>query len=137
MDLMRTDALRTYAQHRRRARSSPARVVVPLALASTAQVILIGACLATGLSLVVTIVLAVALAVVSATIHRRTVGSLVAGAGIRVAQPYRSGEQLKLFIPSHDGVETAEVVRVGPANTTLRTDDGLVVIPNNRMLRGR
>ena len=69
--------------------------------------------------------------------HRRSFGSLVAGAGIRVAQPYVPGEQVRLFIPSRAAVEVAEVVRVGPANTTLATEDGLVLVPNAVMLRGR
>lgn len=132
MDLIRTDA-----RGRERARSTPARVVLPLVLAGTAQIALVLACVALGLSAVTVAGCAIVLAAVSTVIHRRTVGSLVAGAGLRVARPYVPGEQVRLFVPASDAVVTAEVVRVGPANTTLMTGDGLVLVPNARMLRGR
>lgn len=137
MDLKRSDAVRHYAQYRRRARTMPARVALPVVLASSAQILLIVAGIALGLPVLAVLGLALGLAFVSATLHRRTVGSLVAGAGIRVARPYEPGERVRMRVPSRGRVETVEVVRVGPANTTLMTDDGLVVVPNALMLRGR
>ncbi|MBE7187039.1 hypothetical protein [Jatrophihabitans endophyticus] len=127
----------TVAQRRERARSMPARVVLPVVLAGGAQVLLILGCLALGFPTALVVACAVALAIVSAVIHRRTVGSLIAGAGIRVAQPYVPGEQVRLFVPTSDAVVTGEIVRVGPANTTLMIDDGLVRVPNSRMFRDR
>ena len=111
-------------------RSTPALVVLPLVLAGSAQAALILGCLALGFSL-------------------GAVVACVGGAGGRLGrdpppdhrQPRRrcrpSGspsrtcrsEQVRLFVPSSDGVITAEVVRVGPANTTLMTGDGLVLVP--------
>ena len=137
MELIRTDVSRVRAQYRERARSTPARVVLPLVLAGGAQVALILGCLWVGFRGYAVVAFALALAVVSAVIHRRTFGSLVAGAGMRVARPYVPGEQVRLFVPSSDAVVTAEVVRVGPANTTLMVGDGLVRVPNARMLRDR
>lgn len=74
-------------------------------------------------------------AVLAAVATRHTLGALVAGAGTRVARPYGPGERIRLHVPSLGEVVDAEVVRVGLANTTLMTSGGLVVVPNNRMLR--
>ena len=74
--------------------------------------------------------------VVVAIAARRTVGSLMAGAGLRVVRPYGPGEHVRVYVPALRSVQDAEIVRVGPANTTLMTRDGLVVVPNALMLRG-
>ena len=74
--------------------------------------------------------------VVVAVAARRTVSSLVAGAGLRLVRPYVPGEHVRVFVPALRSVQDAEIVRVGPANTTLMTRDGLVLVPNALMLRG-
>lgn len=88
-----------------------------------------------GLSAAAVAAVGLASAALAGAVIRHTLGALVAGAGIRVARPYSPGERLRLHVPSLGEVVEAEVVRVGPANTTLMTSGGLVVVPNNRMLR--
>jgi small-conductance mechanosensitive channel len=75
---------------------------------------------------------------------RRTISSLAVGAGILLAQPYRPGDRVLVYVPTLCRTVDAEVVRVGAANTTLLVRDvagppggvdSLVVVPNNRMVR--
>lgn len=88
-----------------------------------------------GLPTAATTSIAIAVAVVAALVAHRTVGSLVAGAGMRLARPYCPGEQVRVYVPALRSVVDAEIVRVGPANTTLMTSGGLTVVPNSTMLR--
>ncbi len=103
-------------------------------------VLLQGTTVAVGTSLGVPIlallVVAVVIGVLVAVAARRTVSSLVAGAGLRLVRPYQPGEHVRVFVPALRSVHDAEIVRVGPANTTLMTRDGLVLVPNALMLRG-
>lgn len=88
-----------------------------------------------GLSAPAVVAIAITVALAAALAAHRTVSSLAAGAGMRLARPYGPGEQVHLYVPALHSVADAEIVRVGPANTTLLTRRGLVVVPNSRMLR--
>ncbi|HET6876195.1 MAG TPA: hypothetical protein VFH38_01560 [Jatrophihabitans sp.] len=136
MSLLRDDSHQLSAGRQGRAAATPARVTLPL-LAGAAAVVVSG-WIATWLGLPPPALLAVILvtAVCAVVAARRTVSSLAAGAGLLLARPYSPGEQVRVYVPCLDGVVEAEVVRVGAANTTLMTSTGLVVLPNNLMLRG-
>jgi len=136
----RKDLGRTRRERRARVSGMPAHVALPLTVA--VGLVLGSSVAADWLGLGTGGVAAVALvaAVVAAVITHRTVGSLAAGAGILLAQPYQPGEQVHVYVPSLGRTVDAEVVRIGAANTTLLVrhpdnTDGLVVVPNNRMLR--
>ena len=136
MSLIRDDARRHYADRRARASASPAPVLGPLASATAAVLLAVGVAVLVGLSDELVTLVAVAVTLVAAVVSRRTVESLVAGAGMRLARPYCPGEQVRLFVPTLQSVVDAEIVRVGPANTTLMVSGGLLVVPNSRMLKG-
>ncbi len=118
------------------ARSIHAPVVGPLVLSSAVQVAAVTTAVLVGLPLLAVVGVVVAVAALTGVIWRRTISSLIAGAGLRVAQPYGPGEQIRVFVPALGAVEDAEIVRVGPANTTLQTARGVVRVPNADMLRG-
>lgn len=128
--------LRHRPQCRSHARASQARAARSFALFLLAQgaAVVGGVVLGLPAAAIVGVVLGVTL--LAAVAARRTLASLLAGAGIRVAQPYEPGEQIRVFVPSLASVQDAEVVRVGPANTVLLTEHGVVLVPNARMLRG-
>jgi hypothetical protein len=136
MSLLRDDAWRPCAARRARASSTPARVGVPLGASIAAVVLSIAVTNLAGLSGAMVAIVAGAVAVGAGVAARRTLGSLAAGAGLLLARPYYPGERVRLYVPSLRSVVDAEIVRVGPANTTLMTSGGLVVVPNGRMLRG-
>lgn len=112
--------------------ASAARVVVAGAVA-VATALALTAVLGSGA--VLTSVVTVAVGLVAAVLARRTFGSLVAGAALRLARPYSPGEQVRLYVPEVGEVAQAEVIKLGFVSTTLGTRDGLLVVPNSRMLR--
>jgi hypothetical protein len=128
--------LRHRPQCRSHARASQARVARShiLFLLVQGAAVVGGVLLGLPAAAVVGVVLGITL--LAAVAARRMLGSLLAGAGIRVAQPYEPGEQIRVFVPSLDSVQDAEIVRVGPANTVLLTEQGIVLVPNAHMLRG-
>ncbi|WP_375497352.1 hypothetical protein [uncultured Jatrophihabitans sp.] len=130
------DQLRVRPQRWSRSRRTHAPVVVPLVLSLLVQAVAVVTAVALGAPLAAVLGVAAVSVVLTGIVARRTVSSLVAGAGLRVAQPYEPGEQVRVFVPALDSVEDAEIVRVGPANTTLRTSSGVVLVPNADMLRG-
>ena len=136
MTTCKKDDLRDAPQCRPHARSNHAPVAGPLALTLLIQAMVIAACVAVGLPLLMIAGVVLGVAVLTLVASRRTVSSLVAGAGIRLAQPYEPGEQVRVFVPALNSVQDAEIVRVGAANTTLMTASGIVLVPNAQMLRG-
>jgi small-conductance mechanosensitive channel len=59
-----------------------------------------------------------------------TLGNLVAGVAITLYRPFRLGDRLQVTAPT--GTETGTVELISLGYTTLRTDDGrLVVLPNS------
>jgi hypothetical protein len=137
MSLLRDDAGRTASSARRaRASSTPARVGVPLAASSAAVILSVAVTNLAGVAAPAIVGIAIVVALGAAVAARRTLGSLAAGAGLLLVRPYYRGEQVRLYVPTLDSVVDAEVVRVGPANTTLKTSHRLVVVPNSWMLRG-
>ena len=132
----RDELLRRGPQRRSRAHASPARVVGPLLISTLVQFAAVAVAVLAGLPVLAILLVVAVVAVGTAVASRRTLTSLVAGAGIRVAQPYEPGEQIRVFVPSLNSVQDAEIVRVGAANTTLMTASGIVLVPNAQMLRG-
>ncbi|HEV7205770.1 MAG TPA: hypothetical protein VGN18_14265 [Jatrophihabitans sp.] len=136
MSLIRDDARRHCADRRARASARPTPVLAPLTSAVVAVLLSVAVTLVLGLPDDLVVLVGGGVALVAAVLGRRTVESLVAGAGMRLAQPYSPGEQVRLFVPTLHSVVDAEIVRVGPANTTLMVAGGLLVVPNSRMLKG-
>jgi uncharacterized membrane protein len=83
----------------------------------------------------VELVVGIAAAVAAVAIAHRTLFSLFAGLALAVIRPYAPGETLRLHLPEHGGDVEAVVVRIGPANTTLGAESGLLVVPNHRLLK--
>jgi small-conductance mechanosensitive channel len=112
------------------------RVTAPL----LAAVVFIGGTAVTAslaaLSALAVLGLTIAVALGGAIVMRRTLGSLLAGVGLLLVRPYAAGERLRLNSPCDGAPIEAEVVRVGLVNTTLATDDGVLVVPNTSLLRG-
>lgn len=143
-ELLRLDGRRACHEHRERAAALPAHVVAPLTVAGVAVG---GAGLAAhwlGLSAIGVLAVILLATILAALAVHRTISSLAVGAGVLLAQPYRPGDQVRVFVPALRRTVDAEVVRVGAANTTLlvRDADGgpdgvdrLVTVANNRMLR--
>jgi small-conductance mechanosensitive channel len=135
MHELRADARRACTARRERASVTPARLTFPLLSAALVLGAVAATSSAAGLSLGLVLAITVLVAVVGACVARRTVGSVLSGATLLLVRPYSPGEQVRLYLPMH-GVIDAELVRVGLANTTLATSDGLLVVPNSRLLRG-
>jgi small-conductance mechanosensitive channel len=139
-DQLRGDVRRACRDRRARVATTPARVGAPL-VAAGVVVVGCGLCAALlGLPLLGVVAVVLAAGLGSALAAHRTVGSLAAGAGILLAQPYLAGEQVRVFLPSLGHTVDAEVMRVGAANTMLlvREPEGadcLLAVPNNRILR--
>jgi small-conductance mechanosensitive channel len=147
-ELLHHDARRACRKHRQRIDALPAHVVAPLAVASGAVG---GAALSAhwlGLPLLGVLAVVFVATMLAALAAHRAISSLAAGAGILLAQPYRPGDRVRVYVPALGDTVDAEVVRVGAANTTLlvRGVDGrshpgctgaerLILVPNNRMLR--
>jgi small-conductance mechanosensitive channel len=106
-----------------------------LALAAvTAAAALVAA--VSGLAAPVVVAVTAGAAIAAAHAIRRTINSLLAGTVLTVARPFSPGERVRLYIPELPDVADAVIVRIGPANTTLATPGGLLVLPNSRLLRG-
>ncbi len=78
---------------------------------------------------------AVVVAVLVALSARHTLGALIAGITLRLARPYAPGEQVRLYMPEVGDVAEAEIVKLGAVTTTLGIADGVLVVPNTRLLR--
>lgn len=139
---LRDDTKQARGKRRERAAAMPAHVMAPLCI--VLAVAFAGSAVAhwMGLGDLGVATIAMCLVGLGALAAHRTISSLAAGAGIRLAQPYLVGERVRAYVPSLGRTVDAEVVRVGAANTTLliRDDAGtesLVVVPNSRMIRPR
>jgi small-conductance mechanosensitive channel len=112
------------------------RIAIPL----VAAVVVIGSTIVAsellGLPLLLGVALTLAVTIAGALVERRALSSLFAGIGLLIIRPYAPGERLLLPSPVDGRLIEAELVRVGIANTTLATPDGLLVTPNSYLLRG-
>ena len=108
-------------ERRARARIAPCpRVATGGARGRCSQIATITLGASLGVPILPLLLVAVVIGVVVAVAARRTVSSLLAGAGSR-SPPYVPGEHVRVFVPARRSVQDAEIVRVGPANTTLLT----------------
>ncbi|WP_375487604.1 hypothetical protein [uncultured Jatrophihabitans sp.] len=130
-----TDTARSAERQCSRARTTPTRVGLPLTGSALVVALTIVLAVLLGLPAPVAVAVVLAACVVLALLVRRTLGSLIAGAGMRLAQPFEAGDQIRVFVPSMNSVEDAEIVRVGAVDTTLLTESGTVLVPNAHMLR--
>jgi small-conductance mechanosensitive channel len=89
-----------------------------------------------GLSFYLVAAITVAVAVLGGIVAHRTVGGLIAGIGLLVIRPYSAGERLRITSPIDCTMIEVEVIRLGIVNTTLATPDGMLVVPNTRLIRG-
>lgn len=124
------------ARPRERAFASPAPVAVPLAAAAAVLALAVAGCIVFSLPLGDDLAIYVAAVLAAAVIAHRTVLSLIAGLALALIRPYALGERVRLRSPAHGGVVDAEVVRIGAANTTLATENGLFVVANHLLLKG-
>lgn len=101
---------------------------VSVAVAATAAIML-------GLSAALVLAIATAVGIFAAVVAHRTLSSFFAGLTLLLARPYNVGEQVRLYVPEVGAVSIAEVVHIGMVSTTLGMMEGLLVVPNTRMLR--
>ena len=127
--MIREDTRRAYSATRERAAMNAAVVLslVPLG---------IGLALAVPLSTLPVVpatgAIVASLAIVT-FIARRSLANMLAGLTMLVVRPYEPGERIRLYAAPGD-VE-AEILHVGLLRTTLCTGNGVVPVPNSRMLR--
>jgi small-conductance mechanosensitive channel len=88
-----------------------------------------------GLSAVAVLVIAGAVFGAATVFAHRTVGSIFAGLTLWLIRPYAPGERLRIQSPVDGCVIDVVIVHIGLANTTLASDAGVLVVPNNRLLR--
>jgi small-conductance mechanosensitive channel len=119
-----------------RVSASRARIAAPLVVAvvTIASAALVSSLL--GLSVVLVLAISAGVAIAGAIVAHRTTSSVLAGLALLVIRPYAPGERVRLPSPVDGTLIDAEVVRIGLANTTLATDSGLLVVANNRLLKG-
>lgn len=132
---MRDDPVRAWVTWRADVSSRPARASAALGTGAFAVSVAIAVMIAAGLPSAIVVTVATTVCAVAAVLARHTLSALAAGVGLRVARPYCPGERVCLYVPSLGEIVEAEIVRVGPANTTLASQGGLILVPNNRMLR--
>lgn len=135
MHALRNDARRACTARRERASVTPTRLTFPALSAVGTISAAAGVCIALDLPLALIVTSTALVALVGAFVAHRAVGSVLAGLTLLLVRPYAAGERVRLYLPSL-GVVDAELVRTGLANTTLSTGNGLVVVPNSRLLRG-
>jgi small-conductance mechanosensitive channel len=125
-------------------RQDTARCPAPTSAAQAARVVTAGAVAVaisavataeTGAGAMTVVTTVMVVAVLCAVLARHTLGTLFAGVALRLARPYVPGEQVRLYMPETGDVTDAEIVKLGVVSTTLGTRDGVLVVPNTRMLR--
>jgi small-conductance mechanosensitive channel len=136
MNKLRDDLRTVRATRRSRVSQSPARVAGPILVASVGITIATLTAMLTGLTAEGVAAVAAAAHVLAAVAIRRTLGSLLAGVGLALIRPFSPGECVRIYVPELHAVVTAEIVRIGAANTTMATPRAVLVVPNSRMLRG-
>ena len=104
---------------------------------STAVAITLAVSISVISGLTATAALAVAVAVFGAAtvFAHRTVTSMFAGLTLLLVRPYAAGERVRIQSPTDGCPLDAVIVHIGLANTTLASDAGVLVVPNNRLLR--
>jgi hypothetical protein len=132
METLRADVRRACAVRDARAFASPVTVPLAGAAALIAGAAVVSAVFVPGAAARVAVCLAGA-AVAVALAHRALLG-LFAGLALAVIRPYAPGERVRLHSPAVGDVE-AVIVRIGPANSTLATGSGLLVVPNQVLLK--
>jgi small-conductance mechanosensitive channel len=115
--------------------ATPVRVALPViaTVASTALAAVVSEL--AGLSGSAALVAAGAVFGAATVFAHRTVTSTLAGIMLLLIRPYSAGERIRLQSPIDGCLVDAVVVHVGVANTTLVSETGLLVVPNNRLLR--
>lgn len=115
--------------------ATPVRVALPVIVSALAIVFAVSVAVLAGLT--PTAVLVVAGAVLGAAIvcAHRAVASVFAGVTLLVIRPYAAGERVRIQSPVDGCPMDVVIVHIGLANTTLASDGGLLVVPNNRLLR--
>ncbi len=131
MSMLREDTRKAYTARRERVAMNAAVVMSLLPLAVAVALVLPAMFLAVVPAVAVAMI---GLAVV-AVVARRSLSNMLAALTLFVAQPYTTGERIRLYASDAFGVIEAEVLHISLLRTTLCTGEGVVVVPNIRMLR--
>lgn len=118
-----------------RALATPVRVAAPIMATLAAVAIAVVGALLVGLGPVGLLVVVAAVVAVATVVAHRTVASMFAGLTLVVIRPYAPGERVRIQSPVDGRLIDAAIVHIGAANTTLASDTGIFVVPNNRLLR--
>lgn len=137
MTCVHETAARVRRERRARIAATPARVVGPTVAGLVSIVVAVLVALWFGASALASVIVALLAWLVATVVARRTVGSLAAGATLRLARVYAPGERVRIQLSPEEGEVDAEIVHVGLANTTLLAGDRLVVVANSRLLTAR
>jgi small-conductance mechanosensitive channel len=115
--------------------ATPVPVKVPVVATAVLVVLAVVAALTLGIAVTQALLVGLAALGTATLVAHRTVTSTLAGVALLVVRPYSEGERVRIAWPAQDGFLEAVVVHIGLANTTLASDTGVLVIPNNRLLR--
>jgi small-conductance mechanosensitive channel len=127
--------VRTTRRPARTAGTARTRALLPV-LAAPVAIVLTGVLTAlAGASGLIVLASTLLVAVGGGLVAHRTVSSFLAGLLLLLARPYAPGDRLLLPIDELGGPAEVEVLRVGLVTTTLCTGTGVLVLPNDRLLR--
>jgi small-conductance mechanosensitive channel len=136
MQLLREDACGDRRPHASapppsatRARAWAPVLLAPIAITASAL-----AAMVAGLAAPAVVAVALAVAVAGGLVAHRTVSSVLAGLMLLLARPFTPGDRLRVVVAELGAVE-AVVLRIGLVTTTLCTATGVLVLPNDQLLR--
>jgi small-conductance mechanosensitive channel len=115
--------------------ATPVRVAAPIMATASAMAFAVVAAVLVGLTATGVLVVAGAVFGASTVFAHRTVASVFAGVTLLVVRPYAAGERVRIQSPVDGCLIDVVIVHIGLANTTLASDAGVLVVPNNRLLR--
>lgn len=131
----RADARRAGAARSERHFATPVPVLGPVVATLFAVLVTVAAMSLFGRPLDEVLTVAAGVLVVCSLVAHRTVSSTFAGLALLLIRPYAAGEKVRIQPPSEPDPIDAVVVHIGIGNTTLAADSGVLVVPNDRLLR--
>lgn len=114
---------------------TPVRIAVPIVATAGAVAFAVLVAVLAGLSRTGVLVVAGTVLGAATLCAHCTVASMFAGVTLLVIRPYACGERVRIHSPVDGSLMDVVIVHIGLANTTLASDSGVLVVPNNRLLR--
>jgi small-conductance mechanosensitive channel len=115
--------------------ATPVRVAAPIGATAAATALAVLVSVLAGLTLTQVLIVAGAVFGAASVFAHRTVTSMFAGLTLLLIRPYAAGERVRIQSPIDGCLIDVVIVHIGLANTTLASDTGVLVVPNNRLLQ--